>query len=872
MVAHPDILLLKMNINKYRYLSSLLAGVTAVSVYAVPADPALKTIRQADGTFISVSIRGDEYGHAIYDCDGNRVEYDTATRMFLRVPSSGLRKGMPRPDKGLKRIKRTVYPTIGKQKSLVVLMQFSDQKFMSVSDPYDYYNRMLNEKGFTWSSGAAGSARDFYLASSDGKFDPDFVVAGPVTLPREATYYGGDVGTQDARMGEAIKAALDAVDAEVDFSEYDIDGDGIIDNIFFFYAGYGQADHPEGRDFIWPHSANAPEAWDIHLEYDGKAVGTYACSNEVRYSAAGVVEPTGIGTFVHEFGHVLGLADHYDTGYNRFAFGLDKWDTMASGSYNNNMHTPPLFSAFERAELGWMDYTDLDPESDTLQELPWIGCGEAKGYRVKVPGRENEWFVLENRQQTGWDEYLPGHGMLIWHVEMDEERWMANTVNNDSEHQLLDIVEVDGVGNDATRDSDTMPGTRNITSYALTGWDGNEVLAIDDVEESGEGADAIIRILMTDSRFSLDKPVARIVDLADETFGFTWSSVKDALYYTVTVNQDGKVIGGLDKSRYDTPEKVTVEGLTPESDFTVEVCAGRGSFLSETEQLDVTTEPLAFHKREVRGVSASPDGGNTIVLCWDAVRDADDYLVTLKHVTRQVHPDTKTYGFDNNGEEMPALWETSSSSYHSTDGYFGQTAPALRFMKDEDYLIIAYPETLLDAVSFWHADNGSGNIIRVESSMEEGDWSEVGNVTLAATGSVSEIRLAGVSAVRLVLEKKGGYAVIDDVSVKGRALDRTVVEGYDMARTGNTQTFSLSGLEAGETYSAVVTAVRGEQRSKTSGEVMVTIDASGIDEVAGPENVPFAYINLQGVRSKSPWSGMNIVVYKDGSVGKLMFK
>ena len=592
----------------------------------------------------------------------------------------------------------------------------------------------------------------------------------------------------------------------------------------------------------------------------------------MRYSAAGVVEPTGIGTFVHEFGHVLGLADHYDTGYNRFAFGLDKWDTMASGSYNNNMHTPPLFSAFERAELGWMDYTDLDPEADNLQELPWIGCGEAKGFRVKVPGKDNEWFVLENRQQTGWDEYLPGHGMLIWHVDMDEDRWMANTVNNDSEHQLLDIVEVDGVGSDATRDSDTMPGTRNITSYLLTAWNGNEVLYLDDVEEMGEGADAIIRILTSDSNFSLDKPAARITELADEAFSFTWTPVKDALYYNVTVRQEDKIIGEFDNLRYEIPETITLEGVEPESRFTVEVCAGRGSFLSELSQLEITTEPLAFHKREVTGVNVSTMDDGSVSLCWDAVRDADDYLVTLKHVVRQTQPVTKTYGFDNKGEEMPALWETSSSSFHSTDGYFGESAPSLRFMKDGDYMIIAYPETLLDAVSFWHADNGSGNIIRVDSRMDDGDWTEVGNVTLASTGSVSEIPLSGVAAVRLLLNKKGGYAVIDDVCVKGRALDRIAVEGYDMVRTGNTQSFTLSGLEAGETYAAVVTAVCGDSRSKTSEEVMLTIDSSGISSVAGQDNVPCAYINLAGVKSRAPWSGMNVVVYKDGSVRKVMFK
>ena len=237
------------------------------------------------------------------------------------------------------------FPTIGRQKSLVILIQFSDVKFSSIDNPHQFYDDMLNKEGFTWSNGANGSARDFYLQSSNSLFDPDFTVVGPVTLSNKATYYGSDDEGQDFRMGEAIKEACELVDDEVDFSEYDTNGDGYVDNIYFFYAGGGQADDPNGTELIWPHSAIVEEAWDMKLVYDDKVIGHYACSNELRYSAVGDLQPSGIGTFVHEFGHVLGLVDHYDTSYGYFTFGLGAYDTMASGSYNNNMHTPPLFSA-----------------------------------------------------------------------------------------------------------------------------------------------------------------------------------------------------------------------------------------------------------------------------------------------------------------------------------------------------------------------------------------------------------------------------------------------------------------------------------------------------------------------------------------------
>lgn len=831
---------------------------------AIPADPEPKPVLQADGSIITVTIRGDEYGHAIFDADGRRVAFNRANGMFERVDGDLPAAGLPhrvriQPNK----VRINSFPTTGKQKSLVILLEFSDTPFMSVANPYDYFNRMLNQEGFRHDNGADGSARDFYLASSDGKFDPTFVVAGPVTLSREATYYGSDASCQDCRMGEAIREACEALDDEIDFAEYDADGDGYVDNIFFFYAGYGQADHPQGTDFIWPHSADVGEAWGLNLVYDGKKIGNYACSNEVRYSTAGEIAPSGIGTFVHEFGHVLGLADHYDTGYGLLSFDPGAWDTMASGSYNNNMHTPPLFSAFERAELGWMEYTELPATPDGILDLPWLGEGEGFAYRISVDGKDNEWFVIENRQQLGWDAYLPGHGMLIWHIDMDEEAWQTNSVNTDPYHQRVDIVEVDGISSDMSRGGDVMPGTAGITSYTLTSWDGAEAAVFDDVCED----DGVVRMLLASSTFRLPAPESiDILSLNDDSFSFDWVGVDDAAYYLVSVSCAGTAVGDLDSKRYDSVTTVNLGNLAAETVYDISVVAVRGSFRSSPCQTEVSTPELAFNKRKCESVWAEDIGYDCFTAHYSPVKDADEHIITLFTVERAATATELGYGFEDKADGMPATWATSSSLFFSVSGYYGEDAPSLRMADDGDFLSIAYPESLIDHISFWHKANGSGCRFVVEIP-DAGGWTTVDVVELSKESGVFETDLDGVEKVRVRLERDSGYAVIDDITVSCRGLERIPVKDLEDTKAGTIGEHTFSGLVPDMTYGFVVTALKKEEASLVSDECIVSLGNSGVSDVSTPA-YPVCYYNLMGHKSLRPFPGVNIVVYSDGSVRK----
>ena len=185
------------------------------------------------------------------------------------------------------------YPTIGRQKALVVLVEFSDRKFSTMEDVWGYYNGMLNEPGFTYKNGANGSVRDFYLDSSGGIFDPEFIVIGPVQLNNTLAYYGEDTdNTLDPNACQMVVDACRLIDDEVDFSEFDADNDGYVDSIYFFYAGFGEADSNKSES-IWPHNGLLKDNWKIDLELDGVIINNYACSNEIRYSTSYPLLPVG---------------------------------------------------------------------------------------------------------------------------------------------------------------------------------------------------------------------------------------------------------------------------------------------------------------------------------------------------------------------------------------------------------------------------------------------------------------------------------------------------------------------------------------------------------------------------------------------------
>ena len=400
------------------FTSALLVLSFAVSAYSVPAYPGGIKLRTPDGGSTTVYLYGDEFCHWATDASGREVSISVdgiarelpATRSFRSHVPSRRRIYTPEPNP----------VAMGENHFLVILVAFADKAF-SLDNPRDRFSRLLNEEGYS-DYGGTGSAKQYYREQSSGVFNPIFDVVGPITVSGKMADYGGNVNDEgeedeDGSDKNAVGAFAEAVriarqQGLVDFSDYDSNGDGYVDNIFFYYAGYNEAEGG-GNDTIWPHAFGFYGSNSI--TYDGVKLGRYACTSELRGRSGTTM--CGIGTFCHEFGHVLGLPDFYDTDYaeNGSAATLYTFSLMCSGSYNNNGCSPPNLGAIERNMLGWMEFPQelTDPGHVTLG--PVTG-NEAYRLSSTNPG---EFFLLEVRDGTGWDSYIDGKpaGMLIYHVD-----------------------------------------------------------------------------------------------------------------------------------------------------------------------------------------------------------------------------------------------------------------------------------------------------------------------------------------------------------------------------------------------------------------------------------------------------------------------
>ncbi|MDE6309591.1 MAG: M6 family metalloprotease domain-containing protein, partial [Muribaculaceae bacterium] len=365
------------------------------------------------------------------------------------------------PSAGAPQVEGSTFPTTGSPRALVILVEFADNAF-SIDDPYQVYSDMLSLPGFS-RDGATGSIADYFRDSSFGQFTPQFDLYGPVKLSQPMSYYGTNKSNgDDIRPDEMVTEACELLDDIIDFHNYDADGDSVIDNVYVFYAGYGENDSGL-RSTIWPHSWDiavpAPGGAGRTVYFDGLLINHYACSNELR---GGTTKLSGIGTFVHEFGHVLGLPDLYST-RSSIPFTPGAYSVMDRGSYNNDCHTPPHYSAYERYALGWVEPSQLSDPADV--ELRSIDNGGYADISIITTSNPYEYYLLENRQQSSWDEYIPGHGMILWHIDYDPDIWDQNTVNTSANHLRVDLVEADGIATSATRAGDTFPGTSKVTSF-----------------------------------------------------------------------------------------------------------------------------------------------------------------------------------------------------------------------------------------------------------------------------------------------------------------------------------------------------------------------------------------------------------------------
>ena len=415
---------------KIRTLLIAISLLTGLAASPRPASPRPVRMADADGRERLVRIIGNERCHYLVDAEtGALLTYDSSDRLVetdsfeeaagITVaddPSRAPQRLMAYASDG-----RTVYPTTrGSYRFPVILVEYAGTRF-TIADPQKYYDEMFNLPGFS-RDGHIGSVRDYFSDCSKGRFVPQFDVSKVVTLPNPSEYY---VGTKrKSNFAEAVRYALEVVDADINFSLSDNDNDGSIDHLIVIFAGTGQADSGD-KTRVWPHSATYPYTAERH---DGKLARSYSAGNELSFPD---FAPAGIGGPCYEIARMMGVpelsGDNTLTAATPGPFSL-----MDEGCYNAGGAIPPMLSAYEQWVLRWLEYGETITEAGRYT-LPTLSDGERKTYLLRPDNTSNEdideYYIIETRSDEKWDSALPEHGILFWHVAYNEFYWTYNWVN-----------------------------------------------------------------------------------------------------------------------------------------------------------------------------------------------------------------------------------------------------------------------------------------------------------------------------------------------------------------------------------------------------------------------------------------------------------
>lgn len=514
---------------------TLLLFITTAEIAAVPVYPLPKKLTQPDGTSITIIGHGDEFfsymtttdGYTVVKCDDNAFRYATmqgedavATdiiahdvdarsadeKAFIAANAESLRfdnnvfanarrnarAQLDTPDTPVTPETPLSNPNFNLKKfrGLLILVNYNDCELrLGDEKSNEEYTRMMNELNYNGFDDPkmgfqryTGSVRDYFNDNTFGQFAPEFDVVGPVNID-----YSMYDAARTSNTRTLATAALKAADPYVDYSKYDADGDGKVDMFYIIYAGNSSNYTGNDTKLLWPHATSLGTS----LKLDGMTFTRYACSTEL-YGWVSEKDSTinGIGTIIHEFSHVLGYEDHYDTSSGGHE-NPGKWDVMAGGNYNNMGRTPIGYNAYELYAGGFVTPKVINDSIGTtfaLSDLRKTGeCYRINNTQKKV------YFLLENRQKTKWDAYNPGTGMLVWRVDSTSSTaWSYNRVNA-QDHSYFKLLRANGTsgGNDSAYDP--FPGKAlkrvitNTTNPNLKSYSGykTEVYVNNILEKSG---------------------------------------------------------------------------------------------------------------------------------------------------------------------------------------------------------------------------------------------------------------------------------------------------------------------------------------------------------------------------------------------------
>jgi len=445
-------------------LISILLIAVHLSVLGVSAYPLPVEITQPDGTKITILLKGDEHlkwaqtvdGYSIMRNGSGVFEYARLSSAQDMVPSgiqarnekersnfeiqflNTIPKGLTysRSQVGaLKKISRMVQknrmksaPATGTKKLLCILIGFTDKAFVKTKADFE---NLFNQPSYT-TDGATGSVYDYYKENSYSQLNLSITIAGPYTAAHNMAYYGAnDASGNDVNPEALATEAVTLADPDVNYADFDNNNDGTIDGVYVIHAGYGEeAGAPSYT--IWAHDSSIPP-----LTLDGKIVSDYACSSELRgVSGTGI---TRIGVICHEYGHVLGATDFYDTNYstNGTYDGTGNWDIMGNGSWNNNGATPAHHNPYTKIYVyGWA--TAKSFTSGAIVTLSDAELNNNSFYSFNTT-TANEFYLIENRQKQKFDSYIPGHGMIIYHVDENYINTSSDLINAGSHQGMYPV-------------------------------------------------------------------------------------------------------------------------------------------------------------------------------------------------------------------------------------------------------------------------------------------------------------------------------------------------------------------------------------------------------------------------------------------------
>ena len=509
---------------------------------AVVADPTPIQYKQPDGTIVTIKLKGDEFvswaesldgytllsdgnngwAYAVLNADGDLVSSGILTHnqearttietsLLTQIPKK-LRYSQKQIDNfksssGVRLKSATAtsaFTPTGTKKLLLILIDFTDQPFNNPSTAHDDFNGLLNTVGYSGHN-AHGSVHDFFYEASYGKFDLTTDVVGPYHAAHDMAYYGENVGSDHSpKAGELITEAVLAADPDVNYADY-ANPDGTVEGVYVVFAGYGEA--TSGLTYtIWPHAGSIPTQ-----TLDNVKVSRYSCSNELT---AGGTDLTTIGVICHEFGHVCGAPDFYDTDYdtNGQFDGTGYWDVMANGVYDGTPSgsSPAHFNPYTKTTLfGWTTATELTSAGTySVADITSNPSSTPQIYKVNT-NTSGEYFLIENRQQTKFNAGIPGHGLIIYHKNTGE----YNTNKNTKHPQGFYPVCASSTTAIPTSDPDSY-GDINSTGCPFPGSSGKRAFYDTGTPSSKSWAGV-----------NTDKPITNVTENGDGTVTFTFTPV-----------------------------------------------------------------------------------------------------------------------------------------------------------------------------------------------------------------------------------------------------------------------------------------------------------------------------------------------------------